>query len=402
MSRRSHEALPSALDRFAAAGTMARQDLEVRRPPSGCCPLHQGVPSAAWAPDTAMQARALSRAGGSLLARTGPALLQLQRQYGNRYVQRVVGHARAGRQGPSAGNQTGLPDRLKAGLENLSGLSVEDVRVHYNSRQPARLQALAYTQGSEIYLGPGQERHLGHEAWHVVQQRQGRVRATTSLEGASINDDPALEKEADVMGRHASQGTGTRVRTVPNGNSGVLQEMSSVRPAAPTATDAGPIQRTVDTAAEALLKQGVKKVKKTDLSGKFAKTHNVSGSDLETVQAALDALRAARPAPPKSAVNNVRNPADRPTAGGMMEGDAAILAELNGWVEAGKSWKCDDPSHTPKGKVYTDGNVYYGADNTGHVGWGFKVWEKKNATTLRYTGNTVWDGNRWHYNSRGT
>src|SRR5256885_8606182 len=56
-----------------------------------------------------------------------------------------------------------LPTPLKAGIEGLSGLSMDDVTVHYNSGKPAEMQALAYTQGSEIYLGPGQERHLAHE-----------------------------------------------------------------------------------------------------------------------------------------------------------------------------------------------------------------------------------------------
>ncbi|HEY9835791.1 MAG TPA: hypothetical protein V6D27_02770, partial [Vampirovibrionales bacterium] len=34
-------------------------------------------------------------------------------------------------------NQTGLPDNLKAGVENLSGYSLDDVRVYYNSPKPA-------------------------------------------------------------------------------------------------------------------------------------------------------------------------------------------------------------------------------------------------------------------------
>lgn len=41
-------------------------------------------------------------------------------------------------------NNTGLPDNLKAGVENLSGYSLDDVKVHYNSSQPATVQALAY------------------------------------------------------------------------------------------------------------------------------------------------------------------------------------------------------------------------------------------------------------------
>ncbi|HCC51392.1 MAG TPA: hypothetical protein DEQ30_04490, partial [Porphyromonadaceae bacterium] len=72
-------------------------------------------------------------------------------------------------------NKTGLPDDLKTGIENLSGYSMDDVRVHYNSGKPAQLQALAYTQGTDIHVAPGQEKHLPHEAWHVVQQKQGRV-----------------------------------------------------------------------------------------------------------------------------------------------------------------------------------------------------------------------------------
>jgi hypothetical protein len=101
-------------------------------------------------------------------------------------------------------NRTGLPDRLKAGVEALSGRSMEDVRVHRNSSEPAKLGALAYAKGSAIHLAPGQERHLPHEAWHVAQQRQGRVKATAQLKGeVGINDDAALEHEADVMGARA-------------------------------------------------------------------------------------------------------------------------------------------------------------------------------------------------------
>ncbi len=97
-------------------------------------------------------------------------------------------------------NRTGMPDGLKSGLEQLSGMNLSDVRVHRNSSKPSKLQALAYTQGQDIHLGPGQERHLGHEGWHVVQQLQGRVKPTIEARGVSINNDGHLEREADVMG----------------------------------------------------------------------------------------------------------------------------------------------------------------------------------------------------------
>ena len=103
-------------------------------------------------------------------------------------------------------NNTGLPDNLKAGVENLSGFSTDDVKVHYNSAKPAQLQAHAYAQGTDIHLGPGQEKHLPHEAWHVVQQKQGRVKPTMQLKGTvQVNDDAGLEREADVMGAQALQ-----------------------------------------------------------------------------------------------------------------------------------------------------------------------------------------------------
>lgn len=102
-------------------------------------------------------------------------------------------------------NKTGLPERLKAGIENYSGLAMDDVRVHYNSSKPSELQALAYTQGTDIHVAPGEEKHIPHEAWHIVQQKQGRVKPTIQTKGIQINDDKGLEHEADMMGAKASQ-----------------------------------------------------------------------------------------------------------------------------------------------------------------------------------------------------
>lgn len=103
-------------------------------------------------------------------------------------------------------NNTGLPDNLKSGIENLSGHSMDDVKVHYNSSQPAQLNAHAYAQGTDIHIASGQEKHLTHEAWHVVQQKQGRVKPTMQMKGkVNINDDKGLENEADVMGKKAMQ-----------------------------------------------------------------------------------------------------------------------------------------------------------------------------------------------------
>ncbi len=103
-------------------------------------------------------------------------------------------------------NNTGLPDQLKTGVESLSGISMDNVKVHYNSDKPSQLQAHAYAQGTDIHVAPGQEKHVPHEAWHVVQQAQGRVKPTMQMKaGVPVNDDAGLENEADVMGAKALQ-----------------------------------------------------------------------------------------------------------------------------------------------------------------------------------------------------
>jgi len=70
---------------------------------------------------------------------------------------------------------------------------VSGVQVHAGAAAPA-IGALAYAQGTDIHLGPGQEQHLPHEGWHVVQQVTGR------------NVDEALEVESDELGRRALRG----------------------------------------------------------------------------------------------------------------------------------------------------------------------------------------------------
>ncbi|CAJ1317756.1 eCIS core domain-containing protein [Paenibacillus nuruki] len=105
-----------------------------------------------------------------------------------------------------APNETGMSDSLKQGIESMSGLDMSDVRVHRNSSAPAQINALAYAQGTDIHLAPGQEQHLPHEAWHVVQQKQGRVQPTMQLmQGLPVNDNEGLEREATEMGNQAAK-----------------------------------------------------------------------------------------------------------------------------------------------------------------------------------------------------
>ncbi len=117
-----------------------------------------------------------------------------------------------------------LSKGLRTGVEAVSGVSMSDVRVHYNSPEPARLGALAYAQGADIHVGPGEERHVPHEAWHVVQQAEGRVAAPGSSRHPVVSD-AGLEREADAAagsladgpsaGRSATSGALIPVPTAP-------------------------------------------------------------------------------------------------------------------------------------------------------------------------------------------
>jgi|GEM_PF-6701525 len=130
---------------------------------------------------------------------------------------------------------SGLPEPLKAQIESLSGVSMDNVKVHYNSDKPSEVQALAYTQGNDIYVAPGQEKHLPHEAWHVVQQAQGRVKPTLQMKSdLLVNDDVGLESEADIMSKKAEQLTPEQQSKHPNTSQKQLSPFSTTLGVIPT------------------------------------------------------------------------------------------------------------------------------------------------------------------------
>jgi len=100
---------------------------------------------------------------------------------------------------PNAASASGgiaLPTNLQEKYERHSGFSLSDVRVYYNSEEPAKLGALAYARGNQIHIAPGQEQHLPHEIVHVIQQKQGIVHPTGAINGVAVNADAMLENDA--------------------------------------------------------------------------------------------------------------------------------------------------------------------------------------------------------------
>lgn len=39
-----------------------------------------------------------------------------------------------------------------------------------NIHPSVKASAQGYASGTDVHVGPGQDKHLAHEAWHVVQQ----------------------------------------------------------------------------------------------------------------------------------------------------------------------------------------------------------------------------------------
>lgn len=107
----------------------------------------------------------------------------------------------------------GMPEQVQMKMESAFGASFSDVSIHEGSKA-SDVGALAYTQGSDIHFAPGKyqpntksgQELLGHELAHVIQQREGRVQANGEVNGVPLNDNAALEREADQLGAKAARG----------------------------------------------------------------------------------------------------------------------------------------------------------------------------------------------------
>jgi hypothetical protein len=180
-------------------------------------------------------------------ASTGGAvngLLQLQRQYGNRYVQRMLIRARK-ETGDAVidpavelaiararGGGQGLDSGVRRQMEQAFGSDFGGVRVHTGPEAHAlnkTLNAVAFTTGQDIFFRdsaynpgsrPGKEL-LAHELTHVVQQGGPAVQGKLTLGPAGDR----YEQEADLVAKI------------------VTADIEATSTPTPTAAPAGPVQR---------------------------------------------------------------------------------------------------------------------------------------------------------------
>lgn len=234
-------------------------------------------------------ARGLNLVGASSpddMPLTRDNLLLLQRTVGNRAVTQLL--QRKGRlsqpfseqtgqaptqakEGPDAGaaqtergavalnfpSDDRLPPNVEAEMEASFGADFSAVRVRQDSRADS-LGALAYTQGSDIHIAPGQydphtrggKELLGHELAHVLQQSDGRVASTGAVNGVPLNDDPALEREADDLGARAARGERVGRGAAAPSSGGALAQMKAKPDEGAPADDIGKLGKEVITLAE--------------------------------------------------------------------------------------------------------------------------------------------------------
>lgn len=93
-----------------------------------------------------------------------------------------------------------------------------NVKFHFNDDKPGKLGAAAYSVGSNVYFGKGNDDNhtIAHELAHITQQN---VPATETRNGVKINADAGLEAEADKVAEKVSN----------NGMSAVHSELGSLK-----------------------------------------------------------------------------------------------------------------------------------------------------------------------------
>lgn len=169
-------------------------------------------------------ASTLNRATAGRPDLSAKSLLQLQRQYGNRYVQRVLALAKKGDRETEAapdveqsiqqarGGGQALDSGVRAQMESSFGADFSGVRVHTGADADVlnrSLNSRAFTTGQDIFFkedayspgSSGGRELLAHELTHVVQQTGDEVRRKLTVGQPGDR----YEQEADQVARAVIQ-----------------------------------------------------------------------------------------------------------------------------------------------------------------------------------------------------
>lgn len=217
-----------AVPALEALRTPEANDLVASRAIADCGPIGRMAGSSAAPPSAANHASSVAAAHRTERSSLQRAMLQLQRQHGNRYVGQVL--SRAGVTGErvdldevandieqARGGGQSLDDGTRVQMESAFGADFAAVRVHTDSRADDLSQSLsarAFTTGRDVFFRQGEyspgtssgRELLAHELTHVVQQNGDDISRKMTV---SEPDDPH-EVEADQMARAVIQQEHTR------------------------------------------------------------------------------------------------------------------------------------------------------------------------------------------------
>jgi hypothetical protein len=193
------------------------------------------------------------------------SLLQLQRQYGNQYVQRLLQLARTeennGNVMPdversiesSRGGGQSLDSGVRASMGQALNADFSGVRVHTDAGADGLNQSLsakAFTTGSDIYFRQGEynpgsssgRELLAHELTHVVQQNPDKVQTKPDDDGiqtsCSCGASPAagpqmklsVSQPGDMYEQEADRVANAVIHQEGTGNAGAAQAINRQMP----------------------------------------------------------------------------------------------------------------------------------------------------------------------------
>jgi hypothetical protein len=233
-------------------------------------------------------------------------------------------------------------------MESLFVKDFSAVRVHEGPEAGAA-GARAFTRGNDVHFAPGQyapdtaagQELLGHELSHVVQQAEGRV-AVPQAKGSAVNQDEALEREADEHGARAARGEA------------ITRRGASGAPATATADSAVQCKLEVngeDVSADKIQRAGAFKTRLNKIISEEARRAKRTPSSVRNKLVDMANDQAVR------SFSTLRDAVDEAISTGLIEAQSELSEEMDDHDEfddfpRDQSWRLlMDGKHQGRGKV---------------------------------------------------
>lgn len=115
-----------------------------------------------------------------------------------------------------------VADRIRSNAEEQAQIDLSRIAISYNSPQPEKMHANAFLQNHHIYIKDQNPATLAHEFGHIIQRSHNTIPVSQRQLGNSVNQNHALEKEADMY----AEGLLTNTITYPQKKGNTLRAIS--------------------------------------------------------------------------------------------------------------------------------------------------------------------------------